>query len=268
MKPFYLSLLILLCGCSSVREVIHPGSMRITDEVSGLIENIIHVGQYTPGMNSGETFVYLLPQGIPFSIQDIIPLQQSGGAVFGDLHTIDKLYIASQITDRIFICDSIVHLSDRKLADMDIEEKDLYKLMSPTFNESFLYSTIYPLISDSNLVWSSFNHQSYQEVIIKRRKHSIHIALPHIRATGEFATLLVCRPWLHATNITEYFPDKKVAIIEGVILSKNFNIKVMHGKCSIKIYRHREKKYKITNNPVSIDINYPNCIIGYYCRIL
>lgn len=266
MRFICLSLLILFSGCSSIKEVIHPNNMEITNGISNLIKNIIHVGSYTPGMDSGETFVYLLPFGVPFSINDIAPLQQNGNAILENLKAIDKLYIASQLTDQIFFCDSTVHLSTQKLANIEITDKELYKLSSPTFNGSFLCSTIYPLISDSTFIWNSFNHQAYKDVTIQKGKNILRIPVPHLKANGEFMTLFISRPWLYPANITQYYPNKKIAIIEGLILINNFQITVMHEKCKIRIYK--KKKYKIISNPISSHINYPNSIIGYYCRIL
>lgn len=268
MRILYLSLFMLFYGCSCVKEIIHIENIKMKNEYSELIENIIHVGRYSPDMETGENFIYLLPQGIPFNIQDIMQLQQSGDAVLSDLQAIDKLYIASQFTDQIFICDSTLHLSNQKMSSLNFEEKDLYKLTSPTFNGSFLYSTVYPLLSDSCIIWSSFNHQSHRVATIENKRQTIQVPIPLIKATGEVSILLICRPWAHLNDISKLFSNKKIAIIEGIILSRNFKIEAMHKCCKIRIYRNKEKKHKIINSPISTHINYSNCIIGYYCRIL
>lgn len=240
--------------------------MDIATDISGLIENVSHVRKYSPDMGPGDSFIYFMPQGIPFSIQDIICMQKEGESLFSDLYAIDRLYLASQLIDLIFVCDSTVHLSVKKLSDMDVEYKDLYKLTSPTYNGTFLYSAIHPLIADSTIIWSSFDCQSFQETTIEKKGNYIQIQVPHVRATGKLATLMICRPWLQGIDIITHFPQKKIAIVDGIILSENFNIKGMHEKCRVKIYK--KDKYKIIDNPISTHIRYSNSIIGYYCRIL
>lgn len=267
MRPFYLSsLLILLCSCSCIREIPHPSRMEIATDISGLIEKVSHVRKYSPDMGSGESFLYLLPQGIPFSIQDVICMQKGSESSLSDRDAIDRLYLASQLIDLIFVCDSTVHLSAKKMIDMDIEDKDLYKLTSPTYNGTFLYSAIHPLIADSSIIWSSFDCQSFQETTIEKKGNHIHIQVPYVRATGKVATLMICRPWLQGIDIVTHFPTKKIAIVDGIILSESFSINVMNEECRVKIYK--KNRYKIIQNPISTHIRYSNTIIGYYCRVL
>lgn len=269
MKFIYLLLVILLTGCSCIKETGYPSNIKMEDEIANLVESITHAKTYSPGMGSGDNFIYLVPLGIPLSITDIITLQKPGDQLFSSLEALDKLYLFSQLIDKLFVCDSIAHVSTKRLEDFNFEDKDLFKLTSPTYNGSFLQSATYPIIPDTFVVWSSFKQQLEHTDTLKIRGEKNYISIPHIKSTGDFTIIYIFRPWFQSNIVTTSLNSRfqKTAIIEGIILAKDFNIELMNKVSKVKVYKYR-KKYRIIENPTSTTILFPNVIIGFYCRIL
>lgn len=248
-------------------QIEHLQNVEISNEISKIIETVTHVGTYKPGMCSDDSFIYFLPQGIPFAYADITALQQSGEQLITDLRTLDKLYLFTQLTNHIFICDSTVSPSTQKIENIYIGDKELHELTSPTYNNRFLLSIPYPTAADTLIGWSHFSHQSYSHHKIKVAKKTVSISIPYFKATGKFRFLYICRPWLQPYDlVTAEDPlSEKKAIIEGIILVQDLTIQVMNTTSKVKIFK--KKQYQIIDNPISMKVTYPDAIIGYYCRI-
>lgn len=260
---------MLLCGCASIVEVSSIGSMDIEDGVSKIVRDIVHVGKYEPDMDSGDRFIYMLPLGIPFDTENTFAtIKYVENVINGDLEAIDKMYVFSKLTDVILACDSVLHVTNMRLSDVYFVDKDLHKLTSPTYNDDFLFSTVYPLVTDSSVVWTSFNHVIDHDAITVARGKQCKISVPLLKAMGNISVMPICRPWLEENDIKKNIHIDKLAIVEGIILSKKLNISFMKKTLKAKIYKSRQKRIRIIGNPVSTSVTYPECIIGYYCRIL
>ncbi|MBM6866516.1 hypothetical protein H6A66_15300 [Bacteroides caecigallinarum] len=259
---------ILLCGCSSIVEITCSDDVVIKDEITQIVQNIVHAGEYHPGMDSGDRFIFLLPLGIPFDLKDASTFRYVEDVIQGDLLAIDRMYVFSKLTDMVLICDSVLHSSPMRLSNMDFEDKDLHRFTSPTYNDSFLFSTVYPLVTDSSAVWTSFEHTLYTHTLAVARKKPRFISVPQLKANGKISIMPICRPWFDEVVVKANIPQGKPAIVEGIIFSQDLNIMKMNKILKVKVYNNQCRKIKIFDNQISASITYPDCIIGYYCRIL
>ena len=286
-KFMIISIILFLISCKDQKLYVlqkKPVNLSIPIIVEETVCSLTNLPSYSSEMKNGDEFLLVVSPGFPFpELDELSFVNSSGGELIGELSVVDEAYRFAKLVNKLvypshFYRDAGMLLGEYYIEgnqyhipinDEDIADINRFKLTSPTYGDSFYYTTINPFSIRVDDSWTRYDNLVNELDSLDVNGIKVGIVSPVYKVSGSFVRLNIERPWFKwtALEVLDSSASVKLAMITALILSKDLSVVEYLDNKSVVVSRNGKKVINKTASNSMMQAK-SNLIIGLVCKLL